>query len=542
MSRLYALVLGACALVGLFISWAAASEAEDKVQKARSAFDMLYGEDLKRVAATRDPADDVALAARLLDAAKAAEAQPELMAVLCAKACDLGSVDPKGYDTALEAADLVSDKAPDLAAPCQDKIMDIRQRQYDVARGDEKVKAAEVLVDALLSSAAATSAAGDVDEASKRLHKALAVARAVKSSKADAVGFQIRTLAARQKAMAQAAQIKAQLEADPANAKAREALVRLVVVDLDNPAEAAKYLDETVDATLRKFVPAAAKPVEAAPELACLGLADWYMQLAATAGPAGKAAMYTRATAYAGRFLDLHDAADLDRTRMELAVKKALEELEKLGPQAKRKLRVVVVTGGSMEIDYTAFMKVFDTPTFDVTRSAQRIGGEIFENIDNWKYDAIVLYNARQKLTVKQQQNFLALLDKGVGLIVLHHGCIAYEDWPEYPRIIGTAYIAGTKLGVRYKVHVADPKHPITKGLRDYEFTDETFSGLRIDPQNHVLLATAEPSSSKAVGWTRPYKKAKVCYLQQGHDNTAYSNPVYKTLVRRAISWAGGQL
>jgi hypothetical protein len=162
MSRLSVLVLAACAIGGLFIPCAAASEAEDKVQKARSAFDMLYGEDLKRVTATRDPADDVALAARLLDAAKAAEAQPELMAVLCAKACDLGSADPKGYDTALEAADLVSDKAPDLAAPCQDKIMDIRQRQYDVARGDEKVKAAEVLVDALLSSAAAASAAGDV--------------------------------------------------------------------------------------------------------------------------------------------------------------------------------------------------------------------------------------------------------------------------------------------------------------------------------------------------------------------------------------------
>ncbi len=542
MSRLSVPVLATCAIAGLFISWAAASEAEDKVQKARSAFDTLYGEDLKRVTATRDPADDVALAARLLDAAKAAEAQPELMAVLCAKACDLGSADPKGYDTAFEAADLVSDKAPGLAGPCRDKAMDIRQRQYDAARGDEKVRAGEVLVDALLSPAAATSAAGDVDEASKRLHRALAVARAVKSPKVDAIAFQIRTLAARQKAMAQAAQIKAQVEADPADAKAREALVRLLVVDFDNPAEAATYLDETLDAALRASVAAAAKPVAAAPESTCLGLADWYMQLAATAGPAGKGAMYTRATAYAQRFLDLHDAADLDRTRMELAIKKALEELERLAPQAKKKLSVVVVTGGPLEIDYAAFMKMFDTPTFDATRSAQRVGGETFEDIDNWKHDVIVLYNVRQKLTVKQQQNFLALMDKGVGLVVLHHGCLAYGDWPEYPRIIGTGEIGGNKAAVRHTIHVADPKHPITKGLRDYEITAETFSGMRIDPQNHVLLTTVEPSSSKAVGWTRTYRKARVCYFQQGHDNTDYSNPIYKTLVQRAISWAGGQL
>ncbi|MCX5654717.1 MAG: hypothetical protein NTY65_08740, partial [Planctomycetota bacterium] len=103
--------------------------------------------------------------------------------------------------------------------------------------------------------------------------------------------------------------------------------------------DAAKYVDESSDATLRKFVPAAAKAVADAPEMACLALTDWYMQLAATAGPAGKAAMSARAVQYGERFLELHTAQDLDRTRAELAVKKAEDEITRLGGEASDKGR-----------------------------------------------------------------------------------------------------------------------------------------------------------------------------------------------------------
>lgn len=534
-----ALVLAAAAVLGLAAARAAGSEAEDKAQKA---FDQIYGADFKSAMASRDTALAVALAGTLLDAAKAAEAQPEMLAVLAARACELGARDPKGYETALAAADLVAEKAPALAGPCQDEIIALRQRQYQTARGDAKAEPGEALVDALAASAATQTAAGDSEEAGRRLQRALGIARAVKSSKAEGLEMQIRVAAAREKAEAQAAALKAKVEADPADAKSRDTLVRLLVVDIDRPSEAAKYLDETLDAVLRKFVPAAAKPVADAPELACLGLAGWYLDLGSGAGLAGKAAMYVRAKAYAARFLELHQAADLDRTRMELAIKKADDEIAKLGPAAKKKLRVVVVTGGSIPIDHAAFMKVFDAPDLDATPAALQAGGETFDNIEGWKYDTIVLYNVHQAMTAKQQQNFLALMDKGVGLVVLHHACLAYEGWPEFTRIIGTTCAVGAKVGIRYKVHLVDPQHPITKGLRDYEITDETFSGLRIDPQNHVLLATAEPSSSKAIGWTRAYRKARVCYLQHGHDQTAYANPAFRTLVHRAIAWTAGRL
>ena len=328
MSRLLIFALVTSGAVALFSDFGRASEAQDKAQEA---FEALYGEDFKRVTSSRDVDQAVALAARLFEAAKGSEAQPELMALLAARACELGARDPKGYDTALGAADLVSEKAPDLAGPCQENVIALRQRQYAAGRGDEKTKAGETLVDALAASAATLDRTGDVDEAAKRLHKALGVARAIRSSKADALETQVRAMDERQKAVAKATQLKAQVQADPANAKARDQLVRLLVVDLDRPAEAATCLDATSDATLRKFVPAAAKPVAEAPELACLELADWYMQLAATAGPAGKGAMFVRARAYYERFLSMHSSADLDRTKASLALNKIEEDIKKAG-------------------------------------------------------------------------------------------------------------------------------------------------------------------------------------------------------------------
>ena len=330
-------------LLAFLAAGAWGSEAQEKAQKA---FDALYGADVKRALASRDTVQAVALGAKLLDSAKAAEDQPELMALLCAKACELGATDPQGYETVQAAADLAADKAPEAAGPCQETLAAIRQRQYDAARGGTKAEAGEALIDALLALAATHTRAGEVEEAGRPLHKALSVARAVKSPKVDAVDAQLKANLDRQKSAAELARLKRQVEADPANAKARDQLVTLLVVDYDDPAEAARYLAEASDATLRKFVPAAVKPVTDAPELACLGLMDWYVALAATAGPGGKAAMHARAVQYGERFLGLHEAKDLDRTRAELTLKRARDEIARSGGEANDKGRWIDVLKG----------------------------------------------------------------------------------------------------------------------------------------------------------------------------------------------------
>lgn len=128
------------------------------------------------------------------------------------------------------------------------------------------------------------------------------------------------------------ANMKDLIEREPANTSAREKLVRLYLVHLDDPAAAAKHLDGVEDEDLLKYVPAVGKGVESAPELACMELGDWYRRLGESAPTPAKRAMFERAKAYYERFLSLHEAADLKRITATPALKKVESLLADLIP------------------------------------------------------------------------------------------------------------------------------------------------------------------------------------------------------------------
>jgi formylglycine-generating enzyme required for sulfatase activity len=306
--------------------------------EAADTFNKLYGEDLKRVAATPLPADDVALAKQMLEDAKKAADQPAFLVLLCEKAYELAAKGASGYATAIAAMDLLAEKVPKKKVECLENSAALYQKQYAAARGEAKAKAGEHAITALSALAEAQAAAGDADAAGLTLRQAITVATAIKSDTKAALQARIEKLAPRRKAEKQIEAIQAKLDADPKDEASREELVRLWLVEMDNPAEAAKFLDESLDDVTRKYVPAAAKPIEDAPEVACMELGDWYKGLADQAAtPPSKGIMLRRAQAYYERFLLLHPAADLARTAATLTLKRVADALAKLGPAGEDK-------------------------------------------------------------------------------------------------------------------------------------------------------------------------------------------------------------
>jgi len=303
-----------------------------RADEAADTFNSLYGNEVKRVTATPAAADDLALAKQLLGAAKAATGQPAFLALLCEKAYDLGMKDPAGFPTALAAMELEAEILPAKKADCAQKSIAVHQRQYASARGDAKPKAGEAFIEALTAAAEMQTAAGDTDAAAATLRQALAIAAATSSPAKAAIQTQLTALAARQQADKQLAALKAKLEANPKDDAVRKELVRMCLVELDNPAEAAKFVDDSLDEATQKYVPGAAKPLEEAPELACSDLGKWYQGLADQAPiAAAKGAMLRRAEGYYERFLQLHATDDLARTGMKIALKKAEDSLTRLG-------------------------------------------------------------------------------------------------------------------------------------------------------------------------------------------------------------------
>ncbi|HUU92765.1 MAG TPA: hypothetical protein VM238_16355, partial [Phycisphaerae bacterium] len=322
-------VLVYCLVFAGFTPGLFADEAEDK---AVALFNSLFGSDIERVTKTRDRTDDVELAQRLLEAARQDSAgKPALVVVLCEKAAELAEGHPDGYVTALAAMELLIESAPERAGACAVGVLAIRQKQYERARGEAKVVAADALIDALLDMADSQEASDDLSAAAATCRRAEATARAMKIPWHASIEVRAKRLARLVKAGGEIDGLKAALAKDPGDAAARERLVRLCLVDLDDPVKAAEHVEGVADASLRKYVTAAAKGVEAPPELACLELGNWYRSLGNDATEDGKAAMLARAELYYERFLDVHAAANLDRAGATMALRKVEAELERLG-------------------------------------------------------------------------------------------------------------------------------------------------------------------------------------------------------------------
>lgn len=129
------------------------------------------------------------------------------------------------------------------------------------------------------------------------------------------------------------------------------------------------------------------------------------------------------------------------------------------------------------------------------------------------------------------------------GIVLLHHAILAYPQWPAWGEISGLAErgIFGYDHDQTLDIHVADPHHPITAGVADWQMVDETYSMNDADADSHVLLTTNHPKCMKTVAWTRAYRNARVFCFQSGHDNLTWPDASFRRVLTQGIGWAAGR-
>ena len=217
---------------------------------------------------------------------------------------------------------------------------------------------------------------------------------------------------------------------------------------------------------------------------------------------------------------------------------------------ASGKVRVLVVTGGH-DFEKEPFFQVFKDNTDITYKAVEHPNAQALFTADAAKdYDVLVFYDMHQEITDEAKADLVARLKDGKGLLVLHHAIADYQKWPEYEKIIGAKYYlektvvkgvdkarSGYKHGMHFTLRVADPAHPVTRGVKDYGIIDETYKWFDVDKDVHPLLTTEEPESNHVVAWAKTYENARVVYMQSGHDHTAYENPNFRQVLRQAINW-----
>jgi len=214
-------------------------------------------------------------------------------------------------------------------------------------------------------------------------------------------------------------------------------------------------------------------------------------------------------------------------------------------------VRVLLVTGGH-GFNREAFEKLMNSlDGITVTEVRHPNAHEMFRSENRASFDVVLFYDMPKTIEEYEKQNFIDMLNEGKGIVVMHHAFCSYQDWSEYQKIIGGRYheepwtdsngvqqpASSFKYNVQIPVKVADRRHPVTRGIRDFVIVDETYARGSVNPDVHVLLTTDEPSSTPQIAWTRKYGNSKVVTILLGHDNQSWSNPNFSTLLRQAILW-----
>jgi uncharacterized protein len=223
-------------------------------------------------------------------------------------------------------------------------------------------------------------------------------------------------------------------------------------------------------------------------------------------------------------------------------------------PAAEGRIRILLTIGGH-GFEEKPFYEMFDNlPGVEYTKAPMPESAALLKPGLETQYDAIVMYDMVPAIPPEAQQNFVKLLERGIGLVSLHHNLGAHRDWDEFRRIIGGKFIlkeceidgkayprSGWSHGEHLKITVADRDHPITKGLQDFEIHDETYNHYYTSPDVKVLLRTDHPKNDPEIAWAHQYGNSRVFYLMLGHDSKAWANPAYPELLLRGIRWTSGK-
>ncbi len=167
-------------------------------------------------------------------------------------------------------------------------------------------------------------------------------------------------------------------------------------------------------------------------------------------------------------------------------------------------------------------------------------------------YEVLLFYNMHQRTPAEEDGKFEAAMketleglgDGDQGIFLLHHALVAFPDWSLWRELSGMPQRGGNHpcaFDQTVRIDVADTEHPITTTLEPWKIVDETYIRDDADEDSHILLTTDHPQSMKTIAWTRTFGKARVFCYQNGHDNQAYSNPGFRTVVGRGIQWLAGR-
>lgn len=255
------------------------------------------------------------------------------------------------------------------------------------------------------------------------------------------------------------------------------------------------------------------------------------------------------------------------------------------------RIRVALVTKGH-PFDGPAFFEVFDAnDSIEWTHVEHPEALELVEPDRASDFDVFVMYDmpgiaftgADPPAEFRAPpdgypEKLRALLDRGKGMVFLHHAVAGWPAWEEYGDIVGGRFLyqpatvhgvefpdSGYRHDVTHTVEVLDPTHSICAGIdASFEITDELYlAHVFADDVDPLMRSTydfvdtnfysadrairgtrndrtgwSHPPGSNLVAWTKTVGRSPIAYLQFGDGPQTYADPNYRRILANAITWA----
>ena len=140
-------------------------------------------------------------------------------------------------------------------------------------------------------------------------------------------------------------------------------------------------------------------------------------------------------------------------------------------------------------------------------------------------------------MTPEQERAVVSFVEAGGGFLNLHNSMGLYPEHGAYLDLIGGRYIGHGPLE-RFRVEVADPDHPVTRGVSAFFVADEQHTPPYDEGRVHLLLRNrSDDGKSAAAGWVREPGRGRLCHLANGHTLEALLHPMYQRLMCNAVRW-----
>ncbi len=220
---------------------------------------------------------------------------------------------------------------------------------------------------------------------------------------------------------------------------------------------------------------------------------------------------------------------------------------------APKKTRVLLVTG----IDYPGHPWKETAPVLKgILEKDPRLSVSVVEDpafLDSAalaSYDAILLHFMDWESPgpgPAARENLRKFVAGGKGLMLTHFTCGAWDnnEWPEFRNLAGRVWdpkLRGHDPHGTFRVDIADPEHPITKGMQPFETLDELYTCLTGDALIHVVAKATSKVDGKdyPMAFVLNYGQGRVFHTVLGHDARAYASPGVAELMRRGCAWSAG--